>query len=82
MNIVLDDPAEVRPFRAGLEIIAALIRLHGDKVRLTSYFDLLTGSAPIRQLLRSGQDIDSLCAMWSDDERAFARRRMKYLIYP
>jgi len=82
VSIIIDNPAEVRPFRTGLEIIAALFRLHGDKVRLTPYFDVLTGFAPIRELLRSGQDIETITAMWSKDEKAFLNRRMKYLIYP
>jgi uncharacterized protein YbbC (DUF1343 family) len=49
----------------------------------TPHFDLLAGSAALRDAICAGTDPARIVATWRDDEQAFrARDRVPHLLYP
>ena len=78
-----------KAFETGLEIIAALIRLHPREFEFlassweanTPHFDLLTGSSSFREGLLAGKTPANMASDWKKDERRFARRRSRFLLY-
>jgi uncharacterized protein YbbC (DUF1343 family)/CubicO group peptidase (beta-lactamase class C family) len=67
--------------RVGLEIAAALWRLHGDQFdKKTS--ERLLGSRSDFARARAGEDPAAIAAGWAAAEAAWRRQRAKYLLYP
>ncbi len=93
VEIVVTDAAAFRPYRIGLELLAALVRHGGADFawRKAPYefvadepaIDLLTGSPDYRQEIESGgEGLAELAASWAEDEEAFRRERREILLYP
>lgn len=92
--IAVTDPAAFRPYRTGVELLAALRdsspsefawrRAPYEFVADRPAIDLLTGGEECRRAIESG-DRDALAAWigsWAADERAFRAERRAALIYP
>ncbi|MBR1927043.1 MAG: DUF1343 domain-containing protein, partial [Bacteroidales bacterium] len=47
-----------------------------------NFFDLLCGTAYVREMILSGASADEIKARWKDDVEAFKVRRRPYLLYP
>jgi uncharacterized protein YbbC (DUF1343 family) len=90
-EVFVTDPERFRPFRAGL---ACLVHARRQDPRRFSWrtepyefvtdvpaFDLLCGSAREREAIEAGADPASLARAFAPEERAFARRRARYLRY-
>jgi uncharacterized protein YbbC (DUF1343 family) len=85
------DPERLQPFRAGLACVLHARRQDPRRFawRTEAYefvadvpaFDLLCGSAREREAIEAGADLASLARAFPPEERAFARRRARYLRY-
>jgi uncharacterized protein YbbC (DUF1343 family) len=91
-ELFVTDPRRFRPVRTGLACLA-LARAQAparfawrseayEFVRDVPAFDLLCGSDRERRALESGAKPSRLWRVWIPEERAFARRRARYLRYP
>ena len=89
---VVDDPAALPTYRAGVEIITALHELGGDAFewRREPYefeidrpaIDLLCGDDVFRRALEGDGDVGDWLATWRADEDAFREERREFLLYP
>lgn len=93
VEMVVEDAVAFRPYRAGLELLAALARHAPAEFawRAAPYefvtdrpaIDLLTGSPAYRLAIESGgEGLAELAAGWPEDEDAFRRERREILLYP
>ncbi len=86
------DPAAARPYRCGVEILAALHEVAADRFawREAPYefvadrpaIDLLAGCADLRRALEEGGDLEQWISTWAADEAAFREERRAVLLYP
>jgi uncharacterized protein YbbC (DUF1343 family) len=91
VNLHVTDPRAFRPFRTGLACIAAARALDPGRFawRTEPYefvtgvpaFDLLCGSARERQAIEGGASSKAMAAAYAAEERAFGRRRARFLHY-
>jgi uncharacterized protein YbbC (DUF1343 family) len=85
------DREAFRPFRTGVACVAAARAQDPEKfqwrtepyefVEHVPAFDLLCGSARERNALERGREWRDLTAAWGREERAFAKRRIRHLLY-
>jgi uncharacterized protein YbbC (DUF1343 family) len=90
-ELVVRDGEAFRPFRTGLAVVAAARaqdpsrfawrRAPYEFVEDVPAFDLLCGSARERAALEAGRGWRELAPAWAREERAFARRRGRFLLY-
>jgi uncharacterized protein YbbC (DUF1343 family) len=78
--MVITNRATLQPVRVGLEIAAALWKLHGDRYSMENT-DRLVGSRQILERLKSGEDPSRVAAGWSVAEARWRLLRAKYLLY-
>jgi uncharacterized protein YbbC (DUF1343 family) len=78
--MVITDRAALRPVRTGIEIAAALRRLHRDRFDLARTPGLI-GSRATLEKITSGVDAAAIAASWEGDETAWRRLRARYLLY-
>jgi uncharacterized protein YbbC (DUF1343 family)/CubicO group peptidase (beta-lactamase class C family) len=78
--LVITDRQALRPVRVGLEIAAALERLHGGQFDLDAAHRLL-GSRDALRRIRAGDDPADIALDWLGDEYEWRRVREKYLLY-
>jgi uncharacterized protein YbbC (DUF1343 family)/CubicO group peptidase (beta-lactamase class C family) len=78
--LIVTDRDRLRPVRAGVEIAAALSRLHGAQFTLEDAAYLF-GSKAALQRVRNGDDPAAIAASWAADEAAWRLTRAKYLLY-
>jgi uncharacterized protein YbbC (DUF1343 family) len=79
-----------RPFETGLHMLSAFLnRYPRDFAFLPTtwegalpHFDLLAGSAHVREALMAGTPIDEITRAWQPALRAFRRKARPYLLYP
>ena len=77
---VVTDRDALRPVRLGVEVAAALHRLYGDLFDLDGVARLL-GSRDTLARLRAGDPPWEIAAGWADDEAAWRRLTVPYLLY-
>lgn len=93
VELVVTDAAVFRPYRTGLELLAAVVRAAPDLFawRREAYefvadrpaIDLLTGNPAYRLALEAGgEGLEELAAGWGEAEAAFRRERREVLLYP
>ncbi|MGD2113638.1 MAG: DUF1343 domain-containing protein [Acidobacteriota bacterium] len=95
VELVITDPARLRPYRAGVHLIAALAEAAPEAfgwrsepyefVRDRPAIDLLTGAGALRRALESGdatRQIGVWVDSWAGDEEAFRAERREALLYP
>lgn len=78
--MIVTDREALRPVRVGLEILAALHGLHGDRLDLGNT-ERLYGSREQLAAMRAGEAPDGLAAQWSAGEARWRALRAKYLLY-
>ena len=79
--MVVTDREALQPARVGLEIAAALWRLHGEQFdKQTS--ERLLGSRADFARAKAGEDPAAIAAGWAAAEAGWRRLRAKYLLYP
>jgi uncharacterized protein YbbC (DUF1343 family)/CubicO group peptidase (beta-lactamase class C family) len=78
--LVVTDRRTIRPVRIGVEIAAALQRLHGDRFDLPAAGPLLGSRAAI-EAIRASEDPERVSAAWEADEAAWRQLSAKYLLY-
>lgn len=78
--MVISNRATLQPVRVGLEIAAALWKLHGDKFSMEST-DRLLGSRESLERVKTGEDPARVAASWLTAEARWRRLRAKYLLY-
>jgi uncharacterized protein YbbC (DUF1343 family) len=91
VELVVDDREAFRPFRTGVACVTearsqdpASFRWRTEPYEFVEgvpAFDLLCGSARERKALERGQGWRDLAAAWGREERAFAKRRARFLRY-
>jgi uncharacterized protein YbbC (DUF1343 family) len=79
--ILVTDRQAIRPVRLGLEIAAALHRLHPADYRLDQEKHLLGSEATLKHILAGGQP-DGLLPAWRDDESRWRQLQSRYRLYP
>jgi uncharacterized protein YbbC (DUF1343 family) len=92
VQIQVTDPKAYRPYRAGVELLAAARRLVPTAAawRTEAYefvadrpaIDLLVGDDALRLSLEADKDAGEWVATWGADEEAFRAERREILIYP
>jgi uncharacterized protein YbbC (DUF1343 family) len=81
VSMVVTNREALQPARVGVEIAAALWRLHGDLFdEKTS--ERLLGSRSDFARARAGEDPAVIVAGWATAEAGWRRLRAKYLLYP
>ena len=78
--MVITNRTMLQPVRVGLELAAALWKLHGDRYSMENT-DRLVGSRQILERVRGGDDPSRVAADWSATEARWRLLRAKYLIY-
>jgi uncharacterized protein YbbC (DUF1343 family) len=91
VELIVDDREGFRPFRTGVACVAAARSQDPKRFRWRTEpyefvddvpaFDLLCGSAREREALERGLRWRELAAAWGREERAFAKRRARFLRY-
>ncbi len=80
VHIIVTDRDALAPVRLGLELAAALHRLHGDRFETHGTVHLL-GSRAALERVRAGEDPAAVAAGWAAGERAWRLRRAPHLLY-
>jgi uncharacterized protein YbbC (DUF1343 family)/CubicO group peptidase (beta-lactamase class C family) len=78
--MLVTDRDALKAVRVGVELIAAVHRLHPDKFEVDKVLRLL-GSAAVLARIKAGDDPAAIAASWSNDEARFRLLRAKYLLY-
>jgi uncharacterized protein YbbC (DUF1343 family) len=78
--LIVTDREAIRPVRVGLEIAAALFRLHPDRFDPAGTWKLV-GSRKVLDALRGGGAPSALAASWAVGESRWRTLRAKYLLY-
>jgi uncharacterized protein YbbC (DUF1343 family) len=79
VSMIVTDRGALRPVRVGVEMAAALTRLHGDRYDVSPATQL--GSRETLGRIRAGDDPASIAASWAADEARWRLLRAKYLLY-
>lgn len=92
VELAVTDPLALRPYAAGLHLLAALHQHDPSKFawRHAPYefvsdrpaIDLLTGSPAYRTAVECGSGLAERIASWERDEAAFLETRREILLYP
>lgn len=92
VHVQVTDAAEFRPYRSGVELLAAARRVSPPAAawRTEAYefvadrpaIDLLVGDNALRQRLDAGKDPGDWVATWGAEEEAFRAERREILLYP
>ncbi len=77
---IVTDREALRPVRVGLEVAAALHRLHGDAFELDALARLF-GSRAMLARIRAGAPSWEIAAGWDDGAAAWRRLSAPYLLY-
>ena len=80
MFMVITNRTALQPVRVGLEIAAALWKLHGDEYKMETTERLL-GSRQALERVKAGEDPARVAAGWSAAESRWRQLRAKYLLY-
>ncbi|MFL5263330.1 MAG: exo-beta-N-acetylmuramidase NamZ domain-containing protein [Anaeromyxobacteraceae bacterium] len=90
-ELFVTDREAFQPFRTGVAAIAAARAQDPERFRWRTEayefvenvpaFDLLCGSAREREAIERGATVRELARGWAAEERAFARRRRRFLAY-
>jgi uncharacterized protein YbbC (DUF1343 family) len=78
--MIITDREALKPVRMGVEIAAALVRLHGTAFQIDRTARLLGSSDTIARL-KAGEDPASIARTWEPGEAAWRIRRVPYLLY-
>jgi len=78
--IMVLDRSAIRPVRVGVEIAAALTKLHGTAFEIDRAARLF-GSTRDLARIKAGEDPGRLAAGWAGAEARWRRMRAKYLMY-
>jgi uncharacterized protein YbbC (DUF1343 family) len=78
--MVITNRAALQPVRVGLEVAAAIWKLHGDRYSMENT-DRLVGSRQALERVRTGEDPARVAAGWLADEARWRLLRAKYLLY-
>src|SRR6185295_16782215 len=91
VQIHVTDRDAFRPYRTGVAFVKACRDLAPAAFAWRSHayefvdripaFDLLAGSAAIRDGITAGASVDELAATWADAERAWQGQRDPFLLY-
>jgi uncharacterized protein YbbC (DUF1343 family) len=91
VEVVVVDREAFRPFRTGVACVAVARAQEPGRFRWRTEpyefvdrvpaFDLLCGSAREREAIERGGEWRGLAAAWGREERAFSKRRARYLLY-
>ncbi len=78
--MVITNRTALQPVRVGLEIAAALWKLHGDAYKMETTERLL-GSRQSLDRVKAGEDPSRVAAGWNAAEARWRQLRAKYLLY-
>jgi uncharacterized protein YbbC (DUF1343 family)/CubicO group peptidase (beta-lactamase class C family) len=78
--MVITNRTALQPVRVGLEIAAALWKLHGDAYKMETTERLL-GSRQSLERVKAGEDPSRVSAGWNAAEARWRQLRAKYLLY-
>jgi uncharacterized protein YbbC (DUF1343 family) len=78
--LLVTDREKMDPVRVGVELIAAVRKLCGDRFEIDKVLKLL-GSPDVLAHLKAGDDPTRIAASWANDEGRFRLLRAKYLLY-
>ncbi|MBW8895284.1 MAG: DUF1343 domain-containing protein, partial [Acidobacteria bacterium] len=78
--VIITDRDQLRPVRLGLEIAAALTRLHGAQFDLNAAARLF-GSKVTLGRVHAGEDPATIASSWAGDEAKWRAMRTQYLLY-
>lgn len=80
VQVLVTDRARLRPVRLGLELAAALLRLHPREFETEKLGRLLDNADTLRRLL-AGETPAQIEASWEADLERFRKRRAPFLLY-
>ena len=78
------DQALFRPVEAGIALLLALHRTHGDRFRIDNHahFDRLAGAAQVRELIERNAPREEIVAPWHAYHARWQARTQPWLLYP
>jgi uncharacterized protein YbbC (DUF1343 family) len=80
IRFVVTDREAYRPVRTALLLIDEIRRRHAREFQWTASIDRLTGSDKVRRAVERGT-LSALLEEWDREAAAFARSRMRFLLY-
>lgn len=80
VRLVVTDIRRVRPVAIGLELAAALIRLHGGEWQMKNFYKLINHPKSSAAIL-SGKRTKTIRRSWEPELRRFRALRKRYLLY-
>ncbi len=78
--LIVTDRAALRPVRLGIEIAAAIYKLHGQRFEIDAA-ERLFGSREGIARVRAGEDPAAIAASWAAAESRWRLLRAQYLLY-
>ena len=78
--MVVTNREQLQPTRVGMEIAAALYKLHGDRFDVKTS-ERLVGTPTALARAKAGDDPAAIVASWAGAEASWRRLRAKYLLY-
>jgi uncharacterized protein YbbC (DUF1343 family) len=82
IRLRLEDRVSYDPIRTALVLLAAIYRVHGDRIGfIPAHFDRLAGSSRLRRDLLARRSPDRIIAGWERSKRDYLVRRQRFLLY-
>jgi uncharacterized protein YbbC (DUF1343 family) len=81
VHVIITDRGAVRSVAVGIEIAAALRRLHPEAWKVDEVGRLMVNRAAL-EMLKRGDSPDSIIRGWEEQLTQFKQIRQKYLLYP
>jgi len=82
-QLIITRAGDFEPLRTALTILTELERLYPGKTVFKKgwFFNAIWGDSRVRTLIRSGKKPAEIMALWSDELKAFAKKRQVALLY-
>lgn len=87
VQIHVTDRTRFEPIQTALTLVVLLRKLFPEfEFRQANesgrhYFDMLTGTPVVREMILEGKEADEIVLSWQDDLREYNKTRSKYLLY-
>lgn len=82
VRFVATDPGIYDPTRAAVAALVEIQRMHPDRLEFAQNFDLIAGTARVRERVRAGADATAITGDWDARREAVRAVTARYLLYP
>jgi len=81
IKIKIDDRSHFEAFKLAVEFLKILVKLYPDKLQFSKEFGLMSGSAELEKMIKSGTSFEEIEKKAKDSRKEFEKIRKKYLHY-